>query len=99
MGAGALAHGTASDASLAHALIAAALVGDTTLAGQISTALGEDAPRRIVAALGELQHRDGRLQLATAGVAVAELARRGLLDLGKVRAAAAGTPVEIALQS
>ena len=98
-GAGALSHGTASDASLARALIAAALVGDTALGGQLGVALGDDAPRRIVAALGELEHRDGRLQLATAGIAVAELARRGLLDLGKVRAAAAGTPVEGALQS
>ncbi len=98
-GAGALSHGSASDASLAQALIAAALVGDTVLAGKLGAALGDEAPRRIVAALGELEHRDGRLQLATAGVAVVELARRGLLDLGKVRSAAAGTPVESALQS
>jgi hypothetical protein len=47
----------------------------------------------VAAALAELMGREGRFQLATASTAVAELARRGLLDLAKVRAAAAGTAV------
>ncbi len=83
------AHGT----SLAHALIAAALVGETQLAKQIGIALGEDGPRRIAEALGELAGREGRLQLQSASTAIAELGRRGFLDLSKVRAAAQGTPV------
>jgi tetratricopeptide (TPR) repeat protein len=79
--------------SLAHALIAAALVGETTLAKQIGNALGDDGPRRIAEALAELAGRDGRLQLQSASTAIAELGRRGLLDLSKLRAAAQGTPV------
>ena len=98
-GKGALSTGAATDASLAHALVAAALVGDTQLASQLGSALGEEAPRCVAVALAELDGRAGRLQLATASTAVAELARRGLLDLAKVRAAAAGTPVEPLLSS
>ena len=69
--------------SLAHALVAAALVGDTTLAGQLGDALGDDAPPRIAAALAELANREGRFQLASASTAIAELGRRGLLDLAR----------------
>ncbi len=79
--------------SLAHAMIAAALVGETALVKQIGTALGDDGPRRIAEALAELAGREGRLQLQSASTAIAELGRRGLLDLSKVRAAAQGTPV------
>lgn len=86
---GALATGPTAEGSLAHAFVAAALLGDTALAGRLGTALGDDAPRWIASALGELTGRDGRLQLSTASTAIAELARRGLLDLAKVRAAAA----------
>jgi len=89
----AFAHGPTHDDSLAHALVAAALLGDTPLAQLLGTALGEEAPRRVAAALAELAGRQGRLQLATASTAIIELARRGMLDLVKVRAAAAGTPV------
>lgn len=90
---GALATGAAADTSLAHALVAAALIGDTALAARLGSALGDDAPARVAAALAELSGREGRLQLSTASTAISELARRGLLDLAKVRAAAAGTPV------
>jgi hypothetical protein len=62
-------------------------------------ALGEDASPRIAAALAELGDRSGRFELKGAGTAVAELARRGLLDLQKLRAAASGTPVESELAS
>ncbi len=95
--AGALATGPGISTSLAHALIAAALVGETTLATSLCTALGDDAPRRIVAALTELVDRDGRMQLASASTAITELGRRGLLDLAKLRAAAVGTPASEAL--
>jgi hypothetical protein len=80
-----------SEPALAHALVAAALVGDTQLAHLLQSALGESAPRHIAQALAELAGRTGRLQLRTASTAVAELARRGLLDLAKLRAAAQGT--------
>ncbi|MBA3451704.1 MAG: hypothetical protein H0T42_01250, partial [Deltaproteobacteria bacterium] len=90
---GALTTGLTTEDSLAHALVAAALIGDTQLAATLGTALGDEAPHRIATALAELSGREGRLQLATASTAIAELARRGLLDLAKVRAAAAGTPV------
>nr|MBA2539458.1 hypothetical protein [Deltaproteobacteria bacterium] len=83
----------AHQSSLAHALIAAALVGETALAKQIGSALGDEGPKKIAEALAELAGRDGRLQLASASTAVAELGRRGLLDLSKLRAAAQGTPV------
>jgi tetratricopeptide (TPR) repeat protein len=80
------------DAALAHALIAAALVGDTQLAQLIQNTLGDAGPRLVAAGLGELAGRTGRLQLSSASTAIAELARRGLLDLAKLRAAAVGTP-------
>ena len=91
---GALATGPAAETSLAHALVAAALIGDTQLASRLGVALGDDAPRRVASALAELTGKhEGRLQLATASTAIAELARRGHIDLAKVRAAAAGTAV------
>jgi len=58
-------------------------------------ALSLAAPRQIANALAELAGRTGRLSLGTASTAVAELARQGLLDLAKLRAAAAGTPLRI----
>jgi tetratricopeptide (TPR) repeat protein len=91
---GALATGPAAEVSLAHALVAAALIGDTQLASRLGAALGDDAPRRVAGALAELTGKhEGRLQLASASTAIAELARRGHIDLAKVRAAAAGTAV------
>jgi tetratricopeptide (TPR) repeat protein len=92
-------HGALSTVSiarpaLAQALVAAALCGETQLAGQLVTALGDEAPARVAAALAQLVNRHGRLELKGAGTAVAELARRGVLDMAKLRAAAAGTPVE-----
>ena len=57
------------------------------------TALGDDAPPRIAAALAELVNRGGRFELGSASTAIAELGRRGVLDMREVRAAAAGTPV------
>ncbi|HTR49236.1 MAG TPA: tetratricopeptide repeat protein, partial [Kofleriaceae bacterium] len=92
--ANALDSGPTTGSSLARALVAAALIGETELASRIVTALGGDAPVSIAGALGELAHRaGGRLEVASASTAVAELGRRGLLDLHKVRAAADGTPV------
>jgi tetratricopeptide (TPR) repeat protein len=96
---GALTSGPIAGSSLAQALVAAALVGETQLARQLVDALGEDASPRIAAALAELGDRSGRFELKGAGTAVAELARRGLLDLQKLRAAASGTPVESELAS
>jgi len=75
-------------ASLGYALVAAALVGDVDLAQRIQALLGDDAPAQIATALGELAGREGRLELGSAGIAIAELARRGVVDLQKVRAAA-----------
>ena len=94
---GALATGPTPETSLAHAFVATALLGDSALATRLLTALGDDAPRWIANALLELVGRDGRLQLASAATAIGELARRGTIDLAKVRAAAAGTPVATAL--
>ncbi|HEY1558608.1 MAG TPA: hypothetical protein VGF94_27485 [Kofleriaceae bacterium] len=94
--AGALESGPTAGASLARALVAAALVGETQLAARIVTALGGDAPASIANALAELAQRagrTGRLEVASASTAVAELGRRGVIDLHKVRAAADGTPV------
>ena len=97
--AGALGNGTAiARSSLAQALVAAALLGDTKLASALQQALGDEAPARIAAALGELANRDGRLELASATVAVAELGRRGIVDLASLRAAAADSPVADALR-
>ena len=85
--------------SLAHALIAAALVGDATLAAKLVAALGDEVPERVLEALLELVGRakvTGRagFELKTAATAVVELGRRNLLDLAKLRSAAAGTQVE-----
>jgi len=85
------------DRSLAHALIAAALVGDADLAERLGKALGEAVSVRVAEALAALADRDGRLQLASASTALVELSRRGFLDLALLRAAAAGTPAEPAL--
>jgi hypothetical protein len=94
-GTGALTSGSPiAGSSLAQALVAAALCGETVLARQLVDALGEDAPPRIASALAELAGRSGRFELKGATTAVAELARRGLLDLQKLRSAAAGTPAE-----
>jgi len=94
-GTGALTSGSPiAGSSLAQALVAAALCGETVLARQLVDALGEDAPPRIASALAELAGRSGRFELKSATTAVAELARRGLLDLQKLRSAAAGTPAE-----
>nr|MBA3393879.1 hypothetical protein [Deltaproteobacteria bacterium] len=82
--------------TLARALVAAALLGDTELAQSIGTALGDDVARCVAAALGELAERDGRLQLGSAATAVGELGRRGVVDLHKIRAAASA-PVVAAL--
>ena len=92
----ALVKGVADGSTLAYALVAAALLGETTLAERLGAALGDEAPKRIASALAELANRDpaGRLKLQSASTAIAELGRRGLLDLQKVRAHAAGTPVE-----
>jgi tetratricopeptide (TPR) repeat protein len=89
---GALISGPTSARALAHALVAAALVGDTELAQRVHAALGDDAARQVAHALAELAGRSGRLQLGTASTAIAELARSGLLDLAQLRAATAGTP-------
>ncbi len=96
---GGLAVGPVAGSSLAQALVAAALCGETELAAKLVDALGEDAPPRIAAALSELVHRRGRFELGSASTAIGELARRGVLDLQKIRIAAAGTPVERVLRS
>jgi tetratricopeptide (TPR) repeat protein len=89
---GALVTGPTPETALARALVAAALVGDIALAQQLQSALGEETPRRIADALAELVGRTGRLQLGTASTAIGELARRGYLDIAKLRAAMATTP-------
>jgi tetratricopeptide (TPR) repeat protein len=94
---GALTSGPIAGSSLAQALVAAALCGETELARQLVGALGEDAPPRIAAALSELVDRSGRFELKGASTAIVELGRRGLLDMSKLRAAASGTPVEAML--
>jgi Tfp pilus assembly protein PilF len=97
--AGALGNGHAiARSSLAQALVAAALLGDTKLATAIGAALGDEAPSRLATTLNELADRDGRLELASATVAVAELGRRGIIDLVSLRAAAADSPVAAALR-
>jgi lipopolysaccharide biosynthesis regulator YciM len=88
---------TLAGSALAQALVAAALVGETGLAAHLMTALGDDAHERIASVLGELgdRRREGsKLQLASATTAIAELGRRGLIDVHKLRVAASGTPVE-----
>jgi tetratricopeptide (TPR) repeat protein len=83
--------------SLAQALVAASLIGDTKLATELAAALGADLPTRLTAALVELESRSGRLELKTASTAITELGRRGVVDLAQLRAAASGTPIESAL--
>jgi Tfp pilus assembly protein PilF len=88
---------TLAGSALAQAVVAAALVGETALAARLVTALGDDAPVRIASVLGELGNRrreGGKLQLASATTAIAELGRRGVIDVQKLRVAASGTPVE-----
>ena len=99
---GSLTPGTITKPALAQALLAAALLGDSNLSTKLVAALGDDAPVRITAALVELVDRpkaaNGRhFELKSAATAVAELARRGMIDLQKLRAAAAGTPIADAL--
>lgn len=96
---GGLAMGPIAGSSLAQALVAAALCGETELATMLVDALGEDGPPRIVSALAELVDRRGRFELGSASTAIAELGRRGVLDVQKLRLAASGTPVERALAS
>jgi hypothetical protein len=79
--------------SLAQAVIAAALVGEVPLAAKLVRAIGDDAPRRIAEALAALDGATGRLTLPSASTAIAELGRRGLVDLPRVRAAAGDTPL------
>ncbi len=103
---GGLSAGPIAASSLAQALVAAALVGDTQLAGKLVAALGGDAPHQITATLVELgrrspisaRERARRFELSSASTAIAELGHRGLLDLGALRAAASGTAAEPGLQ-
>jgi Tfp pilus assembly protein PilF len=93
---GSLTLGPIGKTALSQALVAAALVGDTALATKIVTTIGEDAPTRITNALVGLAGRGKatngrRFEVKSAATAVAELGRRGVLDLAKLRAAAAGT--------
>ncbi|MEO6774463.1 MAG: tetratricopeptide repeat protein [Kofleriaceae bacterium] len=94
---GSLTLGPIGKTALSQALIAAALVGDTTLAAKIATTIGEDAPTRVANALVRLaglpRANGRRFEVKTAATAVAELGRRGVLDLAKLRTAAAGTPI------
>jgi tetratricopeptide (TPR) repeat protein len=87
---GGLAKGPVAGSSLAQALVAAALCGETHLASQLVGALGEDAPPRIAAALVELVNRRGRFDLSSASTAIHELGRRGVVDVQKIRQAATG---------
>lgn len=88
---GGIAMSAVAKSSLAQAVVAAALVGETQLAQKLISALGDEAPTRIAASLAELEKRSGRFELASAKTAIEELGRRGMLDLTKVRAAATGT--------
>jgi Tfp pilus assembly protein PilF len=94
VGAGALGRGPITGSALARAVVAAALVGDTRLVGELLSVLGTEAPPRIADALSELASHPGRVELASASTAIAELGKRGLVDLNAIRAAASGTPVE-----
>lgn len=94
---GGLGAGPLAGSSLAQALVAAALCGETELAAKLVGALGEDAAPRIATALAELVDRRGRFELGSASTAIHELGRRGVLDVQKIRQAASGTPVERAL--
>jgi len=88
----ALANGIA-ERTLGRALVATALVGEATLAQKLATVLGESAAPQVVGALTELEAREGRMQVSSASTAITELARRGVLDLAKLRAAAAATSI------
>ncbi|HET9990231.1 MAG TPA: hypothetical protein VFQ65_16990, partial [Kofleriaceae bacterium] len=95
---GSLTLGPIGKTAMSQALVAAALVGDTNLAAKIVTTIGEDAPTRVTNALVGLVGRNKglngrRFEAKSAAAAVAELGRRGVLDLAKLRAAAAGTPI------
>jgi len=48
----------------------------------------------VAAALAELADRRGRFELGSASTAIAELGRRGVVDVQKIRIAATGTMVE-----
>jgi len=95
---GSLTLGPIGKTSLSQALVAAALLGDTKLATKIVTTIGEDAPTRVTNAIVVLANRTKgtngrRLEVKSVAAAIAELGRRGVLDLAKLRAAAAGTPL------
>jgi hypothetical protein len=96
---GGLSAGPITGAALGRALVACALVAENNVAKRIADVLGEEAPSRIAAALAELEDRSGRLSLAGASTAVSEIARRGIIDIQKVRLAASGTAAEQALAS
>src|SRR5262249_44471464 len=98
---GALATGPIARITLARALVAAALVGDTQLATKLVTALGRaDSAPQAPAALAELGGKKGRkFELGSASTAIAELGRRGVIDIAKLKAAASGTPVASVLAS
>ncbi|MFT3699046.1 MAG: hypothetical protein QM831_38225 [Kofleriaceae bacterium] len=97
---GSLSPGPIARTSLAQALVAAALLGDTNLAAKLVYTLGEDGPTLVADALIELTHRPRsngagrRFEVKSASTAVAELGRRGVIDLAKLRVAVAGTPIE-----
>jgi hypothetical protein len=96
---GSLTLGPIGKTALSQALVAAALVGDTNLATKIVTTIGEDAPSRVTNALVGLAVRGKgggngrRFEAKSAATAIAELGRRGVIDLAKLRAAAANTPI------
>jgi tetratricopeptide (TPR) repeat protein len=99
---GGLARTAIAPSSLAQALIAAALLNETQVAAKLIEALADDVAPALTSALVQLvdrppQPKGRRFQLDSATTAIAELARRGILDLAKLRAAAAGTPIEAAL--
>lgn len=94
---GGLTAGPITGAALGRALVAAALIGETDVAKRIAEVLGEEAPPRIAAALADLKGRAGRIELAGASTAIHELARRGVVDMQKLRQAASGTAAEQAL--
>ncbi|MEO8554138.1 MAG: tetratricopeptide repeat protein, partial [Kofleriaceae bacterium] len=93
---GSLSPGPISRTSLAQALVAAAVVGDTNLVTRLVQTLGESASGKITDALVELSRRPRggrRLGVQRAVAAIVELGKRGVLDLTKLRAAAAGTVI------
>lgn len=71
-----------SATSLAHALVAAALVRDFDIATQLAAALGDAAPASLSAALAELAERNrSKFSHTTASTAIAELGDKGVLKL------------------